>query len=244
MKTRRDVMAAFDRGQIPTIACINKATVDLGVKFDRLIAVLQKFVDRHFAPIWGTHARLVESDRFINDAWAMAFLDDADAANLEGYHAVTRHRLPLSKVFVKTTLADESKVSVTACHELAEMLVDPAVNLWAEGRQSRLYAYEMSDAVEEVEFEIDGVAMSDFVYPAYFEIFRRSKSTQFDHCRKVTRPLELLRGGYALVRHGGTVKQIFGSAAKKKRFGREDRRGHRSQYRHLGVSPSRLSTAR
>jgi len=30
-------MAAFDQGQVPTIACINKATVPLGVRFDELV---------------------------------------------------------------------------------------------------------------------------------------------------------------------------------------------------------------
>jgi len=35
------VRAAFDQGQIPTIACINKATVSLGVDFDKLIAALE-----------------------------------------------------------------------------------------------------------------------------------------------------------------------------------------------------------
>ena len=34
------IMAAFDHGQVPTIACINKATVPLGVNFDRLMGSL------------------------------------------------------------------------------------------------------------------------------------------------------------------------------------------------------------
>jgi hypothetical protein len=35
------VRAAFDQGQVPTIACFNKATVPLGVKFDDLLAAMQ-----------------------------------------------------------------------------------------------------------------------------------------------------------------------------------------------------------
>jgi hypothetical protein len=225
------VMASFDRGQIPTIACVNRATVPLGVDFDALIAALQRFVNEFFAPVWGTHANLVKAANFLPGAWAMVFSDDADVARALGYHDLTPDGLPLSKVFVKTTLADRQKVSVTACHELAEMLVDPAVNLWAEGPQGTLYAYEMSDAVEEVEFDIDGIAMSDFVFPAYFEGFRKPKSAQFDYCHKVSRPFQLLPGGYALVRSGGKVRQVFGSAAKEKRFKKEVRTDHRSEYR-------------
>jgi hypothetical protein len=236
--------ARFRRPPVPTIACINKATVDLGVDFNRLIVALQTFVDRHFAPVWGTQAKLVRSREFIDGAWAMVFLDDPDAAGLEGYHELTRHRLPLSKVFVKTTLKDGEKVSVTASHELAEMLVDPAGNLWAEGPHGRLYGYEMADAVEEAHFKIDGILMSDFVYPAFFEVFRKPHSARFDHCRKVTRPLQLLKGGYHLVRKGGVVKEVFGSLSKARRFALEDRRQHRSTYRRRGRPPMTPSTAR
>src|SRR5947209_15538377 len=136
------VMAAFDQGQIPTIACFNKATLNMGVDFDALIAALQKFVDKKFAPVWGTPAKLVKSEDFLPGAWAIAFLDDADVQGALGYHDLTPDGLPFSKVFVRTVLEDGQKVSVTACHELAEMLVDPAINLWAEGLNSKLYAYE------------------------------------------------------------------------------------------------------
>ena len=50
----RLIAAAFDHGQIPTIACFNTATVDPGVDFTRLVAALQKFADQYFTPVWGT----------------------------------------------------------------------------------------------------------------------------------------------------------------------------------------------
>jgi len=161
----------------------------------------------------------------------MAFLDDADVANALGYHDLTPDGLPLSKVFVKSTRAVGQKVSVTACHELAEMLVDPAINLCATGPGTVFYAYETADAVEEVEFTIRGVAMSDFVYPAWFEGFRKPDSAQFDYARKVKRPFQILPGGYMSVFKNGRWTQVFGSAGKARRFRREDRRGHRSTYR-------------
>src|SRR6185295_19242305 len=93
------------------------------------------------------------------------------------------------------------------------------------------YAYEMADAVEEEEFNIDGIAMSDFVYPAWFEGFRKADSAQFDYLKRVKQPFQILRGGYMPVFRNGQWTQIFGSKAKKKRFAKEDRRGHRSTYR-------------
>src|SRR5436190_11860626 len=242
MKRHRIVMAAFDHGQIPTIACINNATVPLGVNFKALVADLQKFVDSSFAPVWGTPAKLVRSDKFIAGAWAIVFLDNADVANALGYHDLTPDGLPLSKVFVQTTLAVKQKVSVTACHELAEMLVDPAMNLAAAGPRNVFYAYETADAVEEIEFTIDGIAMSDFVYPAWFEAFRKPGSAQFDYAKKVRRPFQILAGGYMSVFKNGKWTEIFGSRAKARRFRREDRRGHRSTYR-ARTQPMRRSAA-
>src|SRR5213593_845869 len=227
----RFIAAAFDHGQVPTIACFNQATASLGVSFDRLIAALQTFVDDYFVPVWGTPAKLLKTTTFRKGAWAMVFLDDADVANALGYHDLTPDGLPLSKVFVKTTLTVGQKVSVTACHELAEMLVDPASNLAAIGPGNVFYAYETADAVEEVEFTIGGIPMSDFVYPAWFEGFRKPNSAQFDYARKVKRPFQILPGGYMSVFKNGRWTQVFGSAAKARRFRREDRRGHRSTYR-------------
>src|SRR5439155_15868772 len=227
----RFIAAAFDHGQVPTIACFNQATASLGVSFDRLIAALQTFVDDYFVPVWGTPAKLLKTTTFRKGAWAMAFLDDADVAHALGYHDLTPDGLPLSKVFVKTTLAAEQKVSVTACHELAEMLVDPAINLASTGPGNVFYAYETADAVEEEEFLIDRIPMSDFVYPAWFEGFRKAGSAQFDYLKKVRRPFQILPGGYMPVFKNGRWTQIFGSRAKARRFARENRRGHRSTFR-------------
>jgi len=234
MPQTKPIFAAFNQGAVPQIACVNKATVNLGVAFDELVPALQKFMDECFVPVWGAPAKLVAANSVPADAWAIVFLDNADEANALGYHDLTKHGLPLSKVFVKTTLADRQKVSVTACHELAEMMIDPAINLWAEAPNGAFYAYEMSDAVEEEEFLVDGIAMSDFVYPAYFEGFRAPNSAQFDYLKKVKRPFQILKGGYSIVSKRGKITQIYGSAAKRKRFAKEDRRQHRSQFRRKG----------
>ena len=118
------MMAAFNQGGgPPTIACINKATVDMGVDFDALIPALQKFLDHCFVPIWGTPATLIKADKPVKGAWTMVFLNNADDPEAEGYHDLTKNGLPLSKVFVKATLKAGDKVSTTACHELAEMML-------------------------------------------------------------------------------------------------------------------------
>jgi len=64
--------------------------------------------------------------------WQFIYFDDADATGALGYHELTKDGQPVSKVFVKTTLADNELVSVTASHELFEMTIDPIANLWSE----------------------------------------------------------------------------------------------------------------
>lgn len=231
MKITR-ILGAFDKGQVPTIACFNRATVPLGVGFDELVAGLQVYVDQHLVPIWGTPAKLIKSAGPVRGAWAIVFLDDADQPGALAYHDLTADGFPLAKVFVKTTLAGGDLVSVTASHELAEMLVDPGCNLMTTGPDAKtMYAYENCDPVEELNFPVNGIPMSNFVYPSYFEAFRKMGSTQFDRMGKVKKPFQILAGGYQSVFKNGRWSEIFGSAAKARRFAKEDRRGHRTEAR-------------
>ncbi len=235
MKKNKIVRAVFDQGQVPTIACFNRATVRLGVNLDKLLATLQKFLDRCVAPVWGTPATLVQSTGFIKGAWALVFLNDTDRQGDLAYHDLTPGGLPIGKIFVRTIRRGRQLVSVVASHELVEMLVDPALNLYSKGPNPKmLYAYEVADPVEELAFTLDGIPMTDFVYPSYFEVFRvfrKPGSDQFDYLKKVNRPFQILGGGYQTVFKGGERSQIYGSKAKARRFKNEDRRDRRSSCR-------------
>jgi hypothetical protein len=218
---------------VPTIACFVRAKTPLGVEFHALITALQKYVDHHLAPVWGTPAKLVKSSGFVKGKWAMAFLEDFNEAGTEGFHDVTPEGLPFSKVFVASTIKLGDKVSMTASHELAEMLVDPGANLFSAGpKKNRLYDYEVGDPVEEMSFKIDGIDMCNFVYPTYFEMFHKRGSVRFDHMGVLRRPFELHEGGYQNSWENGKEVTVWGSATKKRRFKKEDRRGHRTEVRH------------
>ena len=225
------IRGRFNQGDAPVIACINRSTIYSSGAMSDLVAALRKFLDTCFVPIWGTPATLTLATDDVQGAWSLVMLDDADAADALGYHDLTKDGLPISKVFVKTTLAGGEKISTTACHELCEMLVDPAANLWAQNTNGAMWAYEMCDACEEEEFLIDGIAMSDFVTPAYFEGFRARGSARFDYLNKIVNPFQILHGGYAITSEAGKVNNVFGSEEKRLKFAREDRRYHRSEYR-------------
>lgn len=227
--TKRAAQAG--QGGSVRIACINQATVPLGVPFDRLTAALQACYDKYFLPVWGYPVTLYNTTKPKPGDWQFYYLDTADEAGALGYHDLTKDGQPVSKVFVKTTLDDKQLVSVTACHELFEMAIDPLANLWAENSDGKEYAYEMSDPVEEDTFLVNGIAMSNFVHPSWFEPFKHPPGTRFDHLGKLTKPFSMTKGGYMIVKQNGKVREVFGSKAKQQRFASEDRRGHRSEFR-------------
>ena len=191
------------------VAVVNQSTAVPDTDVAAWTAALQIQVSRDFSPIWGVDAKLTALPHGQNPpagSWCLGFFDNSDQADALGYHDITPDGLPLGKVFAKTTLDDGGVVSVTASHELLEMLGDPDINLIAElddasGAPSKFYGYEVCDACEDDSFgyKIDGILVSDFVYPAYFESFRKPNSAQFDFGNRITAPFTLLAGGYISV---------------------------------------------
>lgn len=226
------VLAAFNQGLAPTIACFNHATTPLGVDFDKLIAALQVYVTKYLHASWNLSGTLVKSKDFIKGSWAIQFLDDADSPGALAYHDLTPDGYPLAKVFVRTTIKDGQLVSLSASHELAEMWADAAINMMTTGPDpAAMYAYENADPVQGLSFLINGIPMADFVYPSYFESFRKPRSVKFDEMGAVTRPFEILPEGYQIIFKNGRWSQLFGSTAREQAFAKEDRRGHRSEIR-------------
>lgn len=190
------------------ISLANQSTLFSDKDLPALANALQIQVSRDFFPAWGVDAQIFYTPTGKHPTanhWVIALLDDADQAGALGYHDLSVSGMPLGKAFVRTTLADGGLVSVTVSHELLEMLGDPDVNLTAQ-LDTKLYAYEVSDAVES---DADGyaivipsgwdgagtsVTVSDFVLPSWFETFRTSRP--FDFKGHITAPLQLLPGGY------------------------------------------------
>ncbi len=186
---------------------INGSTVLPDSQVERAVGALQTQVRRDYAPVWGTDADLIFVPTGQNPepgSWWLTVLDNSDQAGALGYHDVTSEGLPLGKVFAKTDMIYGLQWTVTASHELLEMLGDPDINLTAfvqpdpDAATGLLYAYEVCDACENDQFgyDIDGSLVSDFVYPAWFESFRQPGSTPFDYQKKISKPFELLPGGY------------------------------------------------
>jgi hypothetical protein len=169
------------------------------------VMALQQQVTNDFHPVWGIDAELKmipQGTPATPGTWWLVILDDSDQAGALGYHDLTPDGLPLGKIFAASDLKAGDSWSVTASHELLEMLADPNINLTVFVQDANttgtLYAYEVCDACEDDSFgyKINNVLVSDFVYPAWFENFREEGSTQFDQMNQIKDPLALLTGGY------------------------------------------------
>jgi hypothetical protein len=168
----------------------------------KALPAFQKQVSTDFASMWGIDAKLTflhKGDKQPAGSWLLGIFDDADQAGALGYHDLTKAGQPLGKVFAKTTIHYGGKWTVTFSHELLEMIVDPNINLCAFDEQAgRLYAYEVCDAVEadNLGYDIDGITVSDFVLPGWFEPLHVVHGERFAFRSKVAAPFDLLPGGY------------------------------------------------
>jgi hypothetical protein len=189
------------------IAVVNHAKSETisEARLAKVVAALQKQIARDLAPAWGIAAelRLVPRGKTPpREAWWLTLHDDSDRAGELGYHDLTSAGLPLGKAFIATACADSVPWSVVLSHELLEMLIDPYINLAAVIRRPRaglLFGYEICDPCRMDTYRIDGVLVSNFVYPAWFESHRPHRGTRFDHLQRVAKPLQLRPGGYSIV---------------------------------------------
>lgn len=203
------------------IAIINESTVVADSEVDIVTKALQIQCDRDYTPIWHIDAHLTFYPKAAiasvpATSWQLLILDNSDQAGALGYHDVTATGQPIGKSFAGTDKQYGLNWSITTSHELLEQLTDPWINLvvftQTTNSGGRIYSYEVCDACEDDKFgyDINGVEVSDFVTPAWFEDWRQPKSVQFDFKNHITAPFQLLSGGYISyfdVANGGGWKQ-------------------------------------
>ena len=107
-------------------------------------------------------------------------------------------------------LTGDWSVSSTLSHEVLEMFIDPACNLWAANGQGSAYSLEVCDPVETPTDTVNGVSVSNFVFPSWFDPLPPA-GARFDKLGQVTAPFTIAAGGYANYVNGGQVKQQWGA---------------------------------
>jgi hypothetical protein len=165
----------------------------------RVGAALQRQAVRDFGPVWDV-AATVDAFPRLEDVpigyWPMIIRDDIGQPGAAGVH-LDKDGQP----FALITMSDSW--SLTASHEMLEMLADPFGNRLVAGRspkrgQGRVeFLVEVSDPSEAAEFgyTVNDILVSDFLTPRFYDPLK-STAARYSFTGAITRPRTILRGGY------------------------------------------------
>lgn len=231
------------------IAIINESTAITDADVQAMLLALQTQWNRDLAPVWNLEQAFFsfvpKGAAPTAGSWWVVFLDNSDQADALAYHDLTNEGLPISKVFVKTLIADGASVSVGASHEVCEMAIDPTINLGAQDSSGIWWAYEVCDPCEadNYGYKIGDILVTDFITPAWFG-FYGAGARPVDFTRNAASAFQVLSGGYAQKFVGGTWQQVNGALVKS--LGRQHvitaAKGSRRERRTRGHGTFRASS--
>lgn len=161
----------------------------------RYADALQHQVDNHLAPAWN-----VRADISVLDAGAvipqgtLALNIVNTLAGQAGVHTNYQGQVSAEAV-------NGDQLSITLSHELLEMLVDPSGTRFIQapdidpysGGQQVSYLVEVCDPCNVYSYDIDGVPVSDFVLPSFYD---PNATGQVDFADFLARPLTVPLGCY------------------------------------------------
>lgn len=195
------------------IIVVNESTLVDRTKVGAWCNAINKQVGSDVVPWWSDWGINATTLRIGNTPNAfkpnIVIFDDADQAGALGYHDESPHGVPYGRVFVRDSLDNGVEPSSVLSHEALEMMGDYQVNRWCQAPDGRFFALELCDPVESTTYKVNGIEVSDFVLPAYFDD-TASADTKVSRCGAIG-PFSIPAGGYAIVIDGASAPQaIFG----------------------------------
>lgn len=219
------------------IIVTNRSTVATDAEVSAAVSAINKQLQQHFNPAWD----LLTSCAFVGSVIPdnpdgsprrlMVVADTSDQVGALGYHTVDNKGAPVGFVFAKTTKDDGEDWRTTLSHEILEMAADPWLfsiavhNTVVHGvRTQEFWPVEMCDAVQGESYLIDGIPVSNFVLPTFFN---SGFSGKVDYLDLAKHAFVLTKGGYSAVMRNGKWSQIFGEHApeRAKNISAHSRRG-------------------
>jgi hypothetical protein len=184
-------------------------------------AAVQKQITRDFTPFWGLRATVdvfedLESvpsdyhpvvlfgdpqelvgrlDFAVGSEYAAQLIDDFERDQMAGLHLNAFTRQPFALVEVNDAW------SVVLSHEVLELIADPYGNRLIaaahplDPRQRVKYLLEICDPCQTMWYPVNGVPVSDFYTPRYFDPVEVDVA-RFSFTGALKRPLHILPGGY------------------------------------------------
>lgn len=196
----------------------------------RAAAALTLQVLRDFAPRWGTFASVRAAGPTTPPRlgeWHLELRAVPDVDDALGYHDDARDGTPGLLVFPELCEQDGTSWTSCASHEILETLADPFLRRCAQAPDGAIWALEVCDAPEAYSYQIDGVEVSDFCTPEWFEPPADLRGAEFDHLGHCSRPFQILAGGYGqtYTPDGGWEQHVLG-----------EMRGYRTALADLGLA--------
>lgn len=201
-----------------TIWVVNKSTLVSDADAQTMVAAVNKQMARDVEPVWGLPDTPVTfTAKPPKGARVIVLVDTADDPQALGYHTEVG-AIQSGVVGAKPEL-DQGAHALTGpysvasilSHEVLEMAVDPRCNLWADSGHGYMIAYEVGDPVQSDHYDVDGVTVSNFVFPTFFDP-NSPHGTKLDQLGLVHTPFTLRPGGYWISIAEGRVSQKFGAA--------------------------------
>jgi hypothetical protein len=207
--------------QNPVLRWLNHST---SVTDDNVVAVMEAIreqVHADFGPIWHTGCREQFAGAVAQSDWVIEILDNADVQGALGYHDLESGR-PWMKVFAQTCAEYGVAWSSCASHEVLEALADPYIDRTIQTKSSTFTAIEVCDPCETITYNVNGIEVSDFVTPRWFD--DQAPFSLYDFQGKISAALQLLPGGYIgewTPNRGWGSRNAEGAVAREHRKRRE-----------------------
>ncbi len=206
------------------IAILNQSTVVENDDVATMTAAIASQIQTDVAPIWERAPASVvfytDPTAIPTEAHGIAIVDTIQdqPTGVLGLHTTDQAGQVWGVVAAQPELANSGQVltgdwsvSSTLSHEVLEMFIDPNCNLWANNGQGSVYSLEVCDPVEAPTYTVNGVAVSNFVTPAWFDPLAPA-GAQFDKLGELTAGFSILPGGYMTYELKGKEQQQWGSA--------------------------------
>lgn len=177
------------------IAILNQSSVVSDTDVQTAIIAIQSQIDNEFYNSWHIRANLVFNPATIQTTdWPLYIQDNTDMLGAGGYHYETLLATPFARVFAVTDQSMGINWTVALSHEILEMLVDPSGTMRVLNSSNIYILEEVCDPVQANTYQIGNVAVSDFVFPAWFSV---SGTSPYDQLGLITSSFQVMPGGYS-----------------------------------------------
>jgi hypothetical protein len=156
------------------VMVVNRSATDQADLFHTVRAINTQ-LRTHFGPAWNIDSSCFLQYKRKEPHDAVIYLEDKptidDAA---GYHDKDKEGMPFGFVFLDICASLGESYSVTLSHEILELVLNRHCNYFAIGKHPRnkkkraAIWMEACDPVQDQSYKINGVEVSDFLFPLYF----------------------------------------------------------------------------